>query len=69
MLESVKRVGSIIGVEVTPINQQGLFRFYADDVSLTVRDEMSFLDRIRHIFQVFGEASGLYVDWSKTKAA
>jgi hypothetical protein len=69
MLENAKRTGAIIGVQIDPINQQGLHSFYADDVSLIVRDKMIFIERIQQIFQIFGRASGLYVDWSKTKAA
>jgi hypothetical protein len=61
--------GTIRGVEIIPLGQQGFHNLYADDVSLIVRDEPSYIDRIQDIFYIFGRASGLYVDWSKTKAA
>jgi hypothetical protein len=61
--------GEIKGVEVKPIRQEGLHNFYADDVALIIRDKPECLRKTMEIFQSFGKASGLYVNWSKTKGA
>jgi hypothetical protein len=68
-LQNALNNGLIKGVEVESIGQQGLHSFYADDVSLIFRDEPLYLQIIMNIFYKFGKASGLYVNWAKTKAA
>jgi hypothetical protein len=61
--------GEIKGVVVEPIRQEGLHSFYADDVALIVRDDPECLRNMMSIFQSLGKASGLYVNWGKTKGA
>jgi hypothetical protein len=43
--------------------------FYADDVALIICDQPQYLQQIQSIFDNFGAASGLFVDWRKTKGA
>jgi hypothetical protein len=42
---------------------------YADNISLIIQDKLEYVNRIKDTFNFFGRASGLCVDWSKTKAA
>jgi hypothetical protein len=69
VLQDSLEAGSIQGVKLVPTGKQVLHSIYANDVSIVARADMSCIQRIMHLLEVFGKASGLHVNWQKTNAA
>lgn len=68
MLNEEKDNACIQGVRFREVPVHNLHSFYADDIRLTMKASKENVLRSRTIFDTFGAASGLYCDWSKTKA-
>jgi hypothetical protein len=69
MLLQAVRNGNIQGVYVPLVDQQGLHSVYADDIVVVFCAEPEYILHIKKIMQTFGDATGLFVEWHKTKLA
>lgn len=61
--------GLIQGVTLPETNLQRVQTFYADDTDLIVKADLCNILHCQQLFYSFGQASGLFCDWSKTKVA
>jgi hypothetical protein len=68
-LSKTLREGSIQGVLVPPINQQGLHSIYADDIAIVFWAKPHYIVKIKEVMDWFARAIGVFVFWSKTKSA
>lgn len=59
----------IQGVVLPKTNLHQVQNFYADDVDLVIKADLDIMLHCQRLLSSFGHASGLYFDWSKTKAA
>jgi hypothetical protein len=69
MFQNALDTKTVEGVLLKPTNMEVMHSLYADDVSLVVRAVTENIVQVMKMLQTFGAASGLYVEWAKTKAA
>jgi hypothetical protein len=69
MFQNALDTKQVEGVLLKPIDTVVMHSLYADNVSLVMRAVMENVAQIMQMLQTFGAASGLYVEWAKTKAA
>jgi hypothetical protein len=69
MLQAAKEAGTIHGLLIPPIQEQGLHSLYAEDVSIVIRAQITFILQLMLILEAFVKALGFYVNWQKTRAA
>lgn len=61
--------GWIEGVRIPEMDIHSAHSLFADDLTMILRADMTFIQNCKDTLDSFGHASGLFVDWSKTNAA
>jgi hypothetical protein len=69
MFKHLLDIGSLKGVYIPPIDQQGFHNMYADDIAIIICAEMPYILEMMHNFAKFSAALGLNVIWNQTKSA
>lgn len=61
--------GLIEGVRIPEADIHVSHNLFADDLTLVLKAESRIIHHCRSVLQSFGQASGLFIDWTKTNAA
>lgn len=69
IIEEDTASGLLQGVHIPEAHVHISHSLFADDLTMFLRAEMRFINHCKALFQSFGLASGLFVEWTKTKAA